>query len=347
MDLAMVSGGAGFGAGLIGDTVQKMLVPGAMPGAKYRRQDSAIASALVHSATFIGLMSLYNPRSLEYFGAVQLAIQAIGSDMAAEYVGAMLFDRDEVKRGGFHAIQVVDFQREIDEAGFYERVTSEAIRIISDDLEKEKNLIMPWYGSKNTWKNVGKTVSKPFGSNGGGNVTDAVAKGLWGGNGKDIGNAFKDVYGVGKSVTNEVWGTAKGVLTTAEGLVGGVSSLLNGNTILLLGGAAIVAYVEVMNTNKVLMIAVVGYIAYTMLKSRNNEPDLRKEPSSRVSQYQVGPYQKSYGNINYTLPRTRNQLMAFNWRSSGDLSGRMQDLSEIRRRVTIDPGRRDTNYVKF
>ncbi|ETO11334.1 hypothetical protein RFI_26041 [Reticulomyxa filosa] len=124
------------------------------------------------------------------------------------------------------------------------------------------------------------------------NVSDAIAKGLWGGNGKDIGNAFKDVYGVGKSVTNE-YGELQGVLTTAEGLMCGVGNLLSGNTILLLGRAAIVAYIKTMNLNKILTIAIVGYVVYTMLKSRNNEPDLRKEHSSRASQYQVGPYQKS------------------------------------------------------
>ncbi|ETO03052.1 hypothetical protein RFI_34357 [Reticulomyxa filosa] len=77
--------------GISMDLATKILVPGSMPGAKYRRQYSVIASVLVHSATFIGLMSLYNPRSLEYFGALQLEIQAVGSDMAAEYIGAMLF----------------------------------------------------------------------------------------------------------------------------------------------------------------------------------------------------------------------------------------------------------------
>lgn len=97
-----------------------------------------------------------------------------------------------------------------------------------------------------TWKSIGNSIVKPFGSNGGNqptSIADAVAKVGWGGDAKDIGSAAKDVFSAGKDITNEVWGAAKGVLNTGESLLGGVGSLLNGSTlmwIVIIGAGAYV-----------------------------------------------------------------------------------------------------------
>lgn len=76
---------------------------------------------------------------------------------------------------------------------------------------------MPWYGSKNTWKNIGKSI---------GDTAKGAGEGLY----KGSKGVVNEVWTTGKTSVTEVWNTGKGVLTTAEGLVSNV-----GNTVGALG----------------------------------------------------------------------------------------------------------------
>lgn len=85
----IVLAGAAVGAGIVGDYTQDQILP-ARRGGKFMRSDTAILSAMVHAATYIGLLSVYNPKAMSDFGTFNLIAQAVGSDMAAEYVSMMI-----------------------------------------------------------------------------------------------------------------------------------------------------------------------------------------------------------------------------------------------------------------
>lgn len=84
----------GLATGIIADTIHDKILPSAGKSGKnqkYKRQNTAVASAFIHAAVYGGILYYISPNAASQMGLPMLAIQAAGSDMIAEYVGNMLF----------------------------------------------------------------------------------------------------------------------------------------------------------------------------------------------------------------------------------------------------------------
>jgi len=91
LSVPVLLGAAGVGSGIVGDFAQEQILPNVgKKGGKFMRSDSALLSSMIHAATYIGLLTIYNDGAMNTFGAPMLVAQAVGSDMAADYASNMI-----------------------------------------------------------------------------------------------------------------------------------------------------------------------------------------------------------------------------------------------------------------